>query len=164
MALYYYQQYGMATICSIPSNIYGKNDSFDIQKSHVVTAFVRRFVEAKINNSNDVTLWGTGIAAREFIHVEDVVRALCFLMNQYDSPNVINVSTGATIKIRDLARLVAEEVGYEGKISWDSSKPDGMLLKSLNNTVLSSLGFATKISLQQGIKSVVQDYYQFRAN
>jgi len=158
LAQYYYQQYGMLTICPMPCNIYGTGDHFDLLRSHVLTALVRRFEEAKNKKSTFVTLWGTGVARREFIHVDDVAKALLFLMNHYEVPDIINVGTGTDISIRDLAHLIAEQVGYTGRILWDSSKSDGMLRKCTDTTRIERLGFHTSIGLEEGIRMTINEY------
>ena len=158
LAKYYYEQYGMLTVCPMPCNIYGTNDHFDLEKSHVLSALIRRFVDATDENKPSVTLWGSGIAKREFIHVSDVAEAILFLMENYNSPDIINVGTGTDISIRDLATLIAKSVGYQGEICWDTSKPDGMLRKCLDTSQLSALSFKPRISLQEGITQTITEY------
>ena len=138
LAKYYYEQYGMLTVCPMPCNIYGTNDHFDLEKSHVLSALIRRFVDAIDENKPSVTLWGSGIAKREFIHVSDVAEAVLFLLENYNSPDIINVGTGTDISVRDLATLIANSVGYQGEIFWDTSTPDGMLRKCLDTSQLSA--------------------------
>ena len=158
LAKYYYEQYGMLTVCPMPCNIYGTNDHFDLEKSHVLSALIRRFVDATDENKPSVTLWGSGIAKREFIHVSDVAEAVLFLLENYNSPDIINVGTGTDISVRDLAMLIAKSVGYQGEICWDTSKPDGMLRKCLDTSQLSALSFKPRISLQEGITQTITEY------
>jgi GDP-L-fucose synthase len=158
LAKYYFEQYDMLTICPMPCNIYGTNDHFDLSSSHVLSALVRRFVDADDERKGSVTLWGTGVARREFIHVDDVARALLFLLENYDDPDIINLGTGKDISIFDLATLIAELVGYEGDINWDKSKPDGMLRKCLDISKLSEIGFEPAITLREGIKKTISEY------
>ena len=162
LAKYYYEQYGMLTICPMPCNIYGTNDHFDLERSHVLSALVRRFVDAVDDKKSSITLWGTGIARREFIHVNDVAEALLFLMNNYDSPDIINLGTGLDISIKELATLIADTVGYHGEICWDASKPDGMLRKCLETSKLTNMGFTPHITLEAGIQQTVSEYRQLK--
>lgn len=162
LAKYYYEQYGMLTVSPMPCNIYGTNDHFDLERSHVLSALVRRFVDAVDENKPSVTLWGTGIARREFIHVNDVAEGLLFLMANYDSPDIINLGTGVDISIRELASLIADTVEYRGEICWDASKPDGMLRKCLDTSKLTEMGFKPRITLEEGIKLTVDQYRQLK--
>ena len=162
LAKYYYEQYGMLTVCPMPCNIYGTNDHFDLEKSHVLSALIRRFVDATDENKPSVTLWGSGIAKREFIHVSDVAEAVLFLLENCNSPDIINVGTGTDISIRDLATLIAKSVGYQGEICWDTSKPDGMLRKCLDTSQLSALSFKPRISLEEGITQTITEYRQLK--
>lgn len=158
LAKYYYEQFGMLTISPMPCNIYGTNDHFDLERSHVLSALVRRFIDAKDERKPFVTLWGTGSARREFIHVQDVAEALLFLMETYNSSEIINVGTGTDISIRDLARLIAEQAEYAGDIRWDESKPDGMPRKCLDTSRLSRLGWQASIGLEEGIRRTITEY------
>ena len=160
LAKYYYEQYGMLTVCPMPCNIYGTNDHFDLERSHVLSALVRRFVDATDEGKPSVTLWGSGIAQREFIHVDDVAQALLFLMENCNSPDIINLGTGKDVSIRDLATLIAKEVNYQGEIFWDTTKPDGMLRKCLDISRLTAMGFQASISLQEGISRTIAEYRQ----
>jgi GDP-L-fucose synthase len=162
LAQYYYHQYGMLTVCPMPCNIYGSHDHFDLQRSHVLSALVRRFVDAQDDGLSSVTLWGTGVARREFIHVDDVAEAILFLMEHADHPDIINVGTGEDISIRELALLVASKVGYTGEIRWDSSKPDGMLRKCSDISRLTKMGFRSCISLPEGIERTIAEYRQLK--
>jgi len=158
LAQYYYQQYGMLTICSMPCNIYGTNDHFDLDKSHVLTALVRRFVDGQDSKASEIILWGTGAARREFIHVEDVAEAILFMMQNVENPVPINLGTGKDISIFDLAHLIAELVGYKGVIKWDKSKPDGMLRKCLDVSRLQTLGYSPRINLREGVARTIDEY------
>ena len=162
LAKYYYEQYGMLTVCPMPCNIYGTNDHFDLERSHVLSALVRRFVDAIDEGKPSVTLWGSGIAQREFIHVDDVAQALLFLMENCNSPDIINLGTGTDVSIRDLATLIAKEVNYQGEIFWDTTKPDGMLRKCLDISRLTAMGFQASISLQEGISRTIAEYRQLK--
>ncbi|MBT7151856.1 MAG: GDP-L-fucose synthase [Deltaproteobacteria bacterium] len=162
LAEYYYQQYGMLTVCPMPCNIYGTGDHFDLQKSHVLSALVKRFIDAVDEQTNSVTLWGTGIARREFIHVDDVAQALLFFMETHSSPEFVNLGTGKDITIRELAELIAREADYQGKIVWDESKPNGMLKKCLDITKLEALGFTPQVSLKKGVQKTIAEYRQIK--
>lgn len=158
LAKYYYQQYDMLTVCPMPCNIYGTNDHFDLQNSHVLSALVKRFVDSQDNALPEIVLWGTGGARREFIHVDDVVEAILFIMQHVETPEPINVGSGVDISIFDLAYLVAELVGYSGSIKWDSSMPDGMPRKCLDVSRLNAMGCKPRISLREGVARTIQEY------
>ena len=153
-----YQQYKLNVICPIPCNVYGPGDHFDFERSHVVSALVRRFIEAKRNNVPGITLWGTGNARREFLHVDDLADACLFLLKNYNSPEIINVGSGYDLTIRELAQKVAKIVEYNGRLDWDVTKPDGMPRKLLDVGRLNKLGWQHKIDLDTGIRSVVKDF------
>lgn len=163
LAQYFHQQYGLACINPMPCNLYGPGDTFDLDRSHVLSALVRRFVDARQARSHAVTLWGTGTARREFMHVEDLAEALLFLVEHYDSPDIINVGTGEDQTIRELAELVADVAGYDGRIEWDASMPDGMPRKCLDVSRLRNLGYRHRIPLRAGIESVVREYRGLKA-
>jgi GDP-L-fucose synthase len=158
LAQYYRRQFGLVTICPLPCNIYGTHDHFDLTKSHVLSALVRRFVDGKENGATEITLWGTGVARREFIHVDDVAEALLFMMQRVEAPEPINLGPGTDISILDLAHLVAELAGYTGSLKWDSSKPDGMLRKCLDVSRLECMGFKPRIGLREGIARTIEEY------
>jgi GDP-L-fucose synthase len=158
LAKYYYEQYGMITVCPMPCNIYGTNDNYDLETSHVLSALVKRFVDAKDEGKTSITLWGTGKAKREFIHVDDVARALIFLMSNILTPDIINLGSGIDISIKGLAHLIAERVGYEDSIKWDITKPDGMPRKCLDISKISGLGFNNLINLEAGINRTILEY------
>jgi GDP-L-fucose synthase len=158
MAYFYARQYGMNTISLMPCNLYGKNDHFDLEKAHVLSSLVKRFVDAVELGKDEITLWGTGSAMREFMNVDDFAKAAIMLMEKLDSPEIINVGTGEEISIRELAWKIALATGFKGKIKWDSSMPDGMPRKCLDISKLSSMGFKPEISLEQGIEQMVREY------
>jgi GDP-L-fucose synthase len=158
MAYFYAKQYGMNTISLMPCNLYGKNDHFDLKKAHVLSSLVRRFVDAVELKKNEVTLWGTGSAKREFMNVDDFAKAAIMLMGKLNSPEIINVGTGEDISIKALAEKIASATGFNGEIKWDSSMPDGMPRKCLDITKIRQLGFAPEISLEQGIEEMIREY------
>lgn len=162
LAKYYHDQYGMKVVCPCPSNIYGPGDTFDLERSHVLSALVRRFVEARDGGKPSLTLWGTGSARREFIHVDDVARAMIFFMEKVETPDMVNLGTGTDVTIRELAELVARLTGYKGRIEWDSSKPDGMPRKCVDITRLKALGFEARIQLEQGVAAVIKEFEELR--
>jgi GDP-L-fucose synthase len=152
------KQYGLNIICPMPCNVYGPGDSFDFEHSHVLSAIVRKLVEAKQTKMSNVTLWGTGQARREFLHVDDLADACMFLLKHYDSPELINVGSGVDFSIRELAEKIASLISYDGRLDWDTSKPDGMPRKLLDVSQLSALGWRSKIGLEQGIQTVLEDF------
>jgi GDP-L-fucose synthase len=154
----YRRQYGSNFISVMPTNLYGPNDNFDLETSHVLPALIRRFHEAKQNNTPSVTLWGTGTPKREFLHVDDLAAACLHLMENYNEPEIVNIGTGEDVIIKELAEIIKNVTGYEGEISWDTSKPDGTPRKLLDVSRLHSLGFKHKIELEEGIKNTY-DWY-----
>lgn len=152
------QQYGLDVICPMPSNVYGPGDHFEFERSHVVSALVRRFIEARRTKAPSVVLWGTGSARRELLHVDDLADACLFLLKNYSSPDIINVGTGEDVAIRDLSETIARIVGYAGKLEWDLTKPDGMPRKLLDVSRVRALGWQHQIDLETGIRSVVADF------
>jgi GDP-L-fucose synthase len=154
----YYKQYGFNSISLMPCNLYGPNDSFDLKHSHVLSALVKRFTDATDNNDADITLWGTGIARREFMHVADVAKATLFMMQHYNSPQFINIGCGTDVSIKELAEMIAAKTGFKGIIKWDSTKPDGMLRKCMDVSRMKELGFEPEISLEQGVEEMIQIY------
>ena len=151
-------QYGCNFISVMPTNLYGPNDNYDLKKSHVLPALMRKFHEAKINGHNSVTIWGTGTPRREFLHVNDLADACYFLMQRYNEPGLINVGIGEDITIKDLALLIKEIVGYSGAIEHDMSKPDGTPRKLMDVSRLQALGWKAKIHLREGIAEVYKDF------
>jgi GDP-L-fucose synthase len=156
----YRKEYGYKWISVMPTNLYGPNDNFDLETSHVLPALVRKFIEAKKNNKSEVTVWGSGTPLREFLHVDDLANAILICMEKYDGSQQINVGSGVEISILDLARKIAEKVGFTGSIVMDSSKPDGTPRKVLDITKVSNLGWKPTISLDQGITSTVEWYLE----
>jgi GDP-L-fucose synthase len=156
----YRKEYGYKWISVMPTNLYGPNDNFDLETSHVLPALVRKFIEAKQNNKSEVTIWGSGTPLREFLHVDDLAKAILICMEKYDGSQQINVGSGVEISILDLARKIAEKVGFTGSIAMDSSKPDGTPRKVLDITKISNLGWKPTISLDQGIASTVEWYLE----
>ncbi len=152
----YNKQYGTKYISVMPTNLYGPNDNFDLNSSHVLPALLRKFHEAKINNQKEVLIWGTGSPKREFLHVDDLADACVFLMENYNENEIVNIGTGEDISIRELAEIVKRIVGFEGEIKNDTSKPDGTPRKLLDVSKLHSLNWKHKIELNQGIKDTYQ--------
>jgi GDP-L-fucose synthase len=153
-----WEQYKVPVLLPMPSNVYGPGDHFDLKRAHVVSALVKRFADARAAEASAVQLWGTGNARRELLHVDDLAEAVLFLMDRYERPDIINVGTGSDITIRDLAELVADIVGYGGRIEWDTTKPDGMPQKLLDVARIHSIGWHHRIELREGIETVLADY------
>ncbi len=147
-------QYGCRFISAMPTNLYGPNDNYDLNNSHVLPALIRKFHEAKANGSGEVNIWGTGTPRREFLHVDDLARACVFLMERFDSSEWINVGTGEDVTIRELAETVKDVVGFEGELMFDTSKPDGTPRKLLDVSKINALGWKAEISLREGIQGV----------
>ena len=158
LAEYYHRQFGMQVVCPMPCNIYGTGDHFDLQRSHVLSSLVRRFCDARDNGMDAVTLWGTGSARREFIHVDDVVAGMLFLMDHMNTPDIVNLGTGVDVTIRQLAEMISEASRFQGTINWDTSKPNGMARKCLDCSQLTTLGFAPQVSLDRGIERTIAEY------
>ncbi len=154
----YNRQYGTHFISVMPTNLYGPNDNFDLTSSHVLPAMIRKFHEAKINNDKSVAIWGTGSPYREFIHVDDVASACYFLMQNYDADKIVNIGTGQEISIRNLALLVKKVIGFQGDMTFDTSKPDGTPRKLSDVSRIHGLGWQHRIELEQGIADVYQWY------
>jgi GDP-L-fucose synthase len=155
----YKKQYNFNSVCLMPSNLYGPNDSFDPKHSHVLSALVKKVVDAKYNNIDEIDIWGTGVARREFLHINDLANALIFFMqNGINELPFLNIGTGIDITILELLNLIISEVQYKGKVNWDLSKPNGMLRKCLDVSKMKNLGFKPKISLKDGLKQVIYEY------
>jgi GDP-L-fucose synthase len=154
----YRRQYGHKWIAAMPTNMYGPGDNFDLENSHVLPALIRKFHDAKTRGDASVTLWGTGSPKREFMHSDDLGRACLFLLEKYDNGVAINVGIGEDISIIELAELVKSIVGFEGKIDWDSSKPDGTPRKLLDVSRIKKLGWSPTITLEDGIASTYKWY------
>ena len=156
----YRKEFGRKWSSAMPTNLYGPGDNFDLQTSHVLPALMRKFHEAKANNLESVTLWGSGSPKREFLHVDDLAKAILFLLEGYDDAVAINVGTGVDLEIRELANLIVQVTGYNGGIEWDTSKPDGTPRKLLDVSRINRLGWRSEITLEQGIASTYQWYLQ----
>jgi GDP-L-fucose synthase len=154
----YNRQYKTNFITAMPTNLYGLNDSYDLENSHVLPAIIRKIHQAKIDNSPICTLWGTGNPRREFLNSDDVADACIFLMENYNENAPINVGTGEDITIKELAYLIKDIVSYEGEIEFDSSKPDGTMRKRLDVSKINNLGWKYKIGLREGIENTYEDY------
>jgi len=154
----YRRQYGFNAISLMPTNLYGPNDNFDLETSHVLPAMVRKFHEAKERDGSEVVLWGTGSPRREFLHVDDLADACLFLMQYYDDEDIINIGVGEDVTIRELAEIVQQTVEFEGEIVWDESKPDGTPRKLLDVSRLHGLGWQAQIPLAEGIADVYHWY------
>jgi len=155
----YRKQHGFDAISVMPTNLYGPGDNFDLQNSHVLPALIRKFHEAKEAGDAAVSVWGTGTPRREFLHVDDLADAVVYLMENYSSPEIVNVGWGQDISIGELAELVRKVVGFEGEIEFNASKPDGTPRKLLDTSRLSALGWQPRISLADGI-AVTYDWYR----
>jgi GDP-L-fucose synthase len=162
MAEYYWRQFGMKTICPMPCNIYGTGDHFDFQRSHVLSALVRRFVDAKDEGRPVLELWGTGVARREFLHVDDAAAIMLFLMENYEENAIINMGPGTDVTIKELAGMIAGAVGYAGEIRWDPSKPDGMPRKCMEVSRLEAMGVRPSIGLPEGIRRTIAEYRELK--
>ncbi|THU41500.1 GDP-L-fucose synthase [Niastella caeni] len=156
----YRDQYGCNFISVMPTNLYGPNDNYSLETSHVLPALIRKFHEAKLKNEPSVVMWGTGKPMREFLHADDLADACYYLMQQYDEPGFVNIGTGEDITIKDLAILVKEVVGYTGNIEHDLSKPDGTPRKLMDVQKLHNLGWQAQIGLREGIEKVYQEFSQ----
>ena len=148
----YNSQFGTDFVSVMPTNLYGQNDNFDLETSHVLPALLRKVHEAKLSKSPYVTIWGTGTPLREFLHVDDMASACIFVMNKTDFNSIVNIGSGQEVSIRELAELICEVVGYDGRIVFDSSKPDGTPRKLLDTSRLTQLGWQAQITLKAGLK------------
>jgi GDP-L-fucose synthase len=154
----YRRQYGMNGIALMPTNLYGPGDNFDLQSSHVLPALLRRTHEAKIARAEELVVWGSGAPRREFLHVDDLADAAVHLMATYDDVGIVNVGTGTDVTIRELAETIARVVGFDGRLVFDASKPDGTPRKLLDVSRVKALGWASKISLEDGVRSTYAWY------
>ena len=157
----YHKQHGFNAISLMPTNLYGPKDNFDLQNSHVLPALIRKFHEAKVQNISEVEIWGTGTPKREFLHVDDLASACIFLMEKYNDPAIVNVGSGEEVSIAELAELVGQVVDFQGTVRYNKDMPDGTPRKFLDVSRLSSLGWNSQITLQQGIADT---YAWFLAN
>lgn len=164
MCQYYKQQYGFNCISLMPANAYGINDNFNVKRCHVIPALIRKFLDAKDANSPNVVCFGDGTPTREFICSDDMADACLFLMNNYDSSDIINVGSGAVVSIKDLAEMIKGKVGYTGEIVWDTTKPNGTPLRQICNDKINSLGWKAKISLEEGLTKTIDWYLQNKNN
>lgn len=151
-------QYDTNYISLMPTNLYGPNDNYHLENSHVFPAMIRKFHEAKIRSDETITLWGTGSPYREFLHVDDLADASTYLMNNYDDGDIVNIGSGKDLSIRELAMLMKKVIGFEGDIIFDSSKPDGTPKKLLDVSKLESLGWTYSIEIEDGIRSTYKDF------
>ncbi|GAA4184387.1 GDP-L-fucose synthase [Sphingobacterium ginsenosidimutans] len=158
MAEAFRDQYGCNYISVMPTNLYGINDNYHPQNSHVLPALIRRFHEAKVNNLDEVVIWGTGTPLREFLFSDDLADACVFLMNSYNEKQFVNIGIGEDLSIKDLAELIKDVIGYTGKISFDTSKPDGTPRKLMDVSKLHALGWKHKTNLREGIKLAYEDF------
>lgn len=156
----YRRQYGFRAVSLMPTNLYGPNDNFDLERSHVLPALLRRFHEAKERGAREVVLWGTGAPRREFLHADDFADACVFVMNHYDDALFLNVGVGEDVTIRELAEIVRDVVGYTGDIGFDSARPDGTPRKLLDVSRLQALGWRARIPLREGIKATYRWYLE----
>lgn len=154
----YRKQYGRRYVSVMPCSLYGPNDNFDLQSSHVLPALIRKFHEAKVNRADHVVVWGTGTPLREFLHVDDLADGVVFLMNNYDSAEPINCGAGFDVTIKKLAEKIASITGFEGRLVFDASKPDGTPRKLLDSSRMNALGWKPKIGLDQGIERTYRWY------
>ncbi len=159
----YRQQYGFNSIFLLPVNLYGPGDNFDPKSSHVIPALIKKFYEARLAGKSEVEVWGTGKATREFLYVEDCAEALVLATEKYDKPDPINIGAGFEISIKDLATKIKDIIGFEGKIVWDTSKPDGQPRRSLDTAkAQKEFGFKAKVDFDEGLKSTIEWYIKNR--
>ena len=156
----YRKEFGHKWISVMPTNLYGPNDNFDLESSHVFPALIRKFIEAKKSNASSVDLWGTGKPRREFLHVDDLAKAIIVCLDGYDSDQQINIGTGIDLTIAELAEKIAENIGFSGNINWDVAKEDGTPQKVLDIQKITNLGWKPTINLDQGIKLTVEWYLE----
>ncbi len=154
----YRAQYGCDFISVMPTNLYGPNDNYDLENSHVLPAMIRKFHEAKVQGKESMTLWGTGAPMREFLHADDLAEACVYLMETYSESELVNIGTGIDVTIKELAETVKEIVGFSGSIHWDTTRPDGTPRKLMDVSKLHSLGWSHKIALKEGIALAYQDF------
>jgi GDP-L-fucose synthase len=154
----YRRQHGCDFISAMPTNLYGPNDNYDLQGSHVLPAFIRKFHEAKVAGASAVTCWGTGSPRREFLYVDDLARACVFLMQNYSEAQFINVGSNQEVTVKELAEVVAAVIGFKGEIQWDTSKPDGTPRKLMDSSRLLNLGWKPQVDLETGIRLAYEDY------
>ena len=156
----YNRQYGTRFISCMPTNLYGPEDNFDLTSSHVLPALIAKMEQARIDNVPSVTIWGTGNPRREFLHVDDLADAALFLMAEYEENEIINIGSGKDLTIRELAEMIREEVGFQGKLIFDTSKPDGTFRKWLDVSKINQLGWSAQIDLREGLQQTISWYRQ----
>ena len=160
---YIANEYGLPWISLMPPNLYGKNDHFDLNKSHVMSALIKKFIDADAANQEAVEVWGTGKARREFMNVADAAAAVRYFFENYNEPDFLNIGVGDDVSILELATMIKNEVGYRGDIDWDTTKPDGMMRKCLDVSRMKKLGFEPKVELTEGIKQMILAYREHSA-
>lgn len=160
----YTEQYGFSTVSVMPNNLYGINDNFIPSQCHVIPSFINRFIAAKENGDSEVVCFGDGTPTREFLFSDDLADGMVFLMNEYNDPNVLNIGPNREVSIKELSELVAKEVGYTGKILWDTTKPNGTPRRALDTSKMDSLGWKSNTSLEDGLKITVDWFLQNRSN
>ena len=154
----YRSEYGRNWVSVMPTNLYGSNDNFDLDHGHVLPSLVNRFVTATKMDSPAIKLWGNGTPLREFLHADDFAQAIWFILNNYDAPGPINVGSGQEVSIAELAELIKVLTGYSGSVSWDTSKPNGTPRKFLDSSLIRGLGWTPKITLEEGLKKIIQEF------
>ena len=152
----YRAQYGCNFISAMPTNLYGPNDNYDLEKSHVLPAMLRKFITAQRNNSPEVELWGTGSPRREFLHVDDLAEACLYMLQHYNEKGLVNIGTGEDVTIKELAELIQSVTGYQGQIRWNTDKPDGTPRKLMDVSKINSFGWKAKIDLPTGVRTVYE--------
>jgi GDP-L-fucose synthase len=160
----YRAQYGCNFISAMPTNLYGTNDNYHPENSHVLPALIRRIILAKINNEPIVTIWGTGTPRREFLHVDDLAEACYFLMQHYNEKGLVNIGCGIDVSIKELAELIVAEVGYQGELVFDTTKPDGTPRKLMDISKIINIGWFPKILIKDGLKKTIVEFYNLRKN
>lgn len=160
----YTEQYGFETVSVMPNNLYGINDNFIIEQCHVIPSFINKFSTAKDKNLPTVTCFGDGSPTREFLFSDDLADGLIFLMNNYSDPEIINIGPNREVSIRELSELISKEIGYEGEIIWDTTKPNGTPRRALDNSKMNSLGWKSKTSLEDGIRITIEWFVNNRGN
>lgn len=155
---YYFRQYGFRSISLIPCNLYGTNDSYDPAHAHVLSALIRKFVDAKNCNADEVTIWGTGLARREFMHVDDLASAVLHYMLHFDHAGPVNIGWGTDLAIHELVDMIKTQLGFKGRVLWDKSRPDGMMRKCMDVSHMRNAGFLPEITLEEGITRTVMEY------
>jgi GDP-L-fucose synthase len=164
-SLAYYRQYGFVSVVTIPGNVYGSHDNFDLNASHVVPALVRKFVDAILNGEKEVVVWGTGQPSRDFVHGSDVARGILLAGEKCDEPELFNISSGVETKIKELVELTAELSGFRGKIAWDTTRPDGQMRRLFDiSKAREKLGFRPQVSLRDGLRETIDWYRKNRAS